>query len=256
MNFKRSEKIIFSLFFLFLCLTGEMAFSQQTDSTENIQLQTEPQAQQMRSRGMLPLINNKDDAKGSPFLATHWMKGVVELSDRRRLPAQNEILFFNYDKMNSRLIIRNTAYKEWSYPTDSISGFELMDSGKIYSFEKVFVHGHPILLMPIVRSEKGYCLYKRLFTKIVPQNYVDYGYANTGKKYDEYVDFYQYYLIYPDKQTVKKFFLNDNSVRNAYKAESDQWRVFASQHSGSYTEENVALITESINNKPSKTTSQ
>jgi hypothetical protein len=255
MNFIGIEKCYFPRLFLILCMTGEMAYSQ-TDSAENIQLQTEPQAQQMRSRGMLPLINNKDDAKGSPFLATHWMRGVVELSDHRRLPAQNDVLFFNYDKMNGRLIVRNTAHKEWSYPIDSISGFELTDSGRVYSFEKVSVHGHPVLLTPLVRSEKGYCLYKRLFTKIVPQNYVDYGYTNTGKKYDEYVDFYQYYLIYPDRQTIKKFFLFDSSIRNAYKAESDQWHAFASQHSGAYTEENVVAITESINNKTTKSASQ
>jgi hypothetical protein len=169
--------------------------------------------------GLLPTFFEKDSTKGSPYLSPYWMMGVLELSDHRRIPKLNEYLYFNYDKYNHRLILINKENKIWSYPVDSISGFALTDGEKVYSFEKLHSISNNFFLESVLKSETGYSLYKRLITKLVSADYQSEGYWSSGQKRDEYTDDYEYYLIYPDKRSYKKFYLNENAIHKAFKGE-------------------------------------
>jgi hypothetical protein len=196
---------------------------------------------------LLPAFFEKGETIGSPYLSSNWMRGVLDLSDHRRIPRLNEYLYFNYDKVNTRLILINRENRIWSYPVDSISGFVLADSDKIYSFEKIPAIGKKFLLELILKSERGYSLYKRLITRLIKANYESLGYTSNGKKYDEYVDDYEYYLIYPDKKTFKKFYLEEKKIRKLFKDISVQPADFFNHIKNRITEQDLVSFIETIN---------
>ncbi len=213
------------------------------------------QEQQMASWGsqvhvnsrLLPTYFEKEETKGSPYLSPNWMRGVLELSDHRRIPQRNEYMFFNYDKYNLRMILLDGENRISTYPVDSISGFVLMDSGKIYAFEKLAAIGEDFLLEPVLKSGKGYSLYKRLITRMIPANYISLGYSSEGEKFDEYMDDYEYYLVYPDRITVKKFYLKEKPVRRIFKEISIEPGDFFSPDNLPITEQNFVAIIETVN---------
>jgi len=197
--------------------------------------------------GLLPSFFEKEETIGSPYLSLNWMRGVIELSDHRRIPHMNEYLYFNYDKVNIRLILINSENKIWSYPVDSISEFILGDSDKTFFFEKVSFIGGNFLVEPLLKSENGYSLYRRIITKMIKANYESWGYTAVGKKYDEYVDYYEYYLIYPDKKKYKKFYLNGKPVRKIFKDISVQPSDSFNHIKYPVTEQNLVSFIEMIN---------
>src|SRR5579872_5911814 len=86
----------------------------------------------------LPTFFAKDPAEGSPYLVRGWLRGIIDLTDHRRLPEPGRTLFFNYDKLHERLYVTDGINKVWAYPKDSISNFTLVtDSNTGYHFEKV-----------------------------------------------------------------------------------------------------------------------
>jgi len=200
---------------------------------------------------LMPTYFEKEKTSGSPYLSQNWMRGVVELSDHRRIPKMNEYMYFNYDKVNYRLILINKENKIWSYPIDSISGFALADSGKIYSFEKISTIRDKIFVEPLIKSEKGYSLYKRLITKFVKAGFENLGYTSEGVKYDEYVDEYEYYLIYPEASTYKKFYLTGKPIKKIFNQISSQYADFFDRKIP-ITEQDLVSLVETINSSLNK----
>jgi hypothetical protein len=196
--------------------------------------------------GLLPSYFEKEETIGSPYFSSNWMRGVLEFSDHRRIPQMNEYLYFNYDKVNIRLILINNENKMWSYPIDSISGFVLADSNNIYLFEKVLTLGDKFFVEPILKSGKGFSLYKRLITRIVKANYENLGYTSAGNKFDEYIDIYEYYLIYPDGVIIKKFYLGGKTLPKIYKDLSVRAKLdYLGKHLN--TEQDLVSFIERIN---------
>jgi|GEM_PF-1691222 hypothetical protein len=194
--------------------------------------------------GLTPTFFAKESAKGSPYLSLNWMRGVVEFTDKRIIPGPDESMYFNYDKYNNRLYVINGQYKIWSYPIDSISGFILADSPQVYSFEKIPAIGNDFFLQSIVKSENGYSLYKRLITTMTSANYRSEGYYTLGEKYDEYKNYDEYYLIYPDKHKYKKFYLNKNAIYKVFKNDKTLLDDYIKQP---VTEKDLVAIVEALN---------
>ena len=197
--------------------------------------------------GLLPSYFEKEKTNGSPYLSPNWMRGVVELSDHRKVPKMNEYMYFNYDKVNNRLILINKENKISWYPIDSILGFALSDSEKIYSFEKISIIGDKLFLEPLIKSENGYSLYKRLITKLVKARYENLGYTSEGVKYDEYVDDYEYYLIYPNKVTYKKFYLKEKPIKKVINDISSQNADYSNHNKKPIVEQDLVSLIVAIN---------
>ncbi|GGA86598.1 hypothetical protein [Puia dinghuensis] len=199
--------------------------------------------------GILPIFFAKDSAKGSPYLALGWLRGMLELTNHKRLPEQGHGLFFNYDKMNERLFATDGVSKTWFYPHDSISSFYLVDSNTIYCFERVPLISQAHFLLSLVKSEKGYSLYKRLITKFIVADYRDEGYLGTGRRFDRYTDSYEYYIIYPGDSTFKKLNLTVRAIKKALPSESSRLNKFFSQKSGRVDEHTFVLLLQNINDQ-------
>jgi hypothetical protein len=191
----------------------------------------------------------KESTVGSVYLSVRWMPGSIEFSNHRKFPLPDHTIFCNFDKVKSILYVLTDKNGILSYPVDSVLNFELVGNNKDYRFEKVSWISSNYFLMPVIVSEKGYSLYKRLFTKLNQADYSNGGYYVKGKKFDEYVDYYEYYITNPGNSSYQKVPLKESSIRRALKNESQLLREFFELHDNEITEESLLGIIQYINDK-------
>jgi hypothetical protein len=197
----------------------------------------------------LPIFFQKEHAKGSPYIADGWLRGNAELIDGRRLPEPGKVCFFNFDKMNARLYITDGISRIWSYSCDSVTSFTLADSPSVLSFGKEPLISRLRFLQILVRSEKGYNVYREWITKLNRSNFQDAGYYTTGERYDEYIDLFNYYIVYPGRRRYRRLELNLHAIRKALPSESARLHAFFSQTRGSVDVNTFTLLMQFLNEK-------
>jgi hypothetical protein len=204
---------------------------------------------EVNTRGVITPFFNKEHDIGSPYLVNGWVRGVVEFKNHKHLPAAGGVAWFNFDKMDYILYTVDSLNRITQYPIDSISSLDLSDNDNEYRFEKVSWISDHYFLMPIIKSAKGFSLYKRMYTKLIRADYSDGGYYTVGKKSDEYVDYYEYYLVYPGDRKWRKIYLQQNVVRHALKSESGLLDEFFSLHDNEIDEQSLLAIIQFINDR-------
>ncbi len=196
---------------------------------------------------LLPLFFEKEPPVGSKYITGYWMKGAAELINHKTIPTKEKISFFNFDKSHNALLVADSTGKINLYHGDSVVQFILLDSmNKTYVFKIVPFISESFFLQPLTESNKGYSLFKRIVTKLAQADYQSYGYAATGVKHDTYTDFDEYYLLFPDKITYKKFYLNETSFKKVFKPWSAQTASFANEK-GNINEVSLIQLVELIN---------
>ena len=227
---------------LCLCITIRPASAQQ-----NISAQIPPDIH--RGQDMTQFFS-KDETVGSLYLTRNWVKGRVELSNHKILPADPENpLLFNFDKINNVVYTVNRDSKTKFYPSDSVLSFNLVDDNTVLSFEKVNWISDNFFLMPILKSDKGYSLYKRLFTRFIQADFSSEGYYTKGRKFDEYVDYYEYYITYPGNNLFRKLYLKEKDIRRALRDETKLLDDFFTIHEHEINEQSLIGIVQYINDK-------
>ena len=197
--------------------------------------------------GVLPVFFEKDSAKGSPYLVRSWLRGKIELTNHDLLPEPGHDLFFNYDKMNERLFATDGISKVWTYPNDSVISFVLADSNDVYHFEKVPMISRSHFLEALVTSEKGYSLYRRVITKYLPADFKNEGYYTTGRRFDQYTDSYEYFIVYPGKLGFRKLNLNVRDVKKSMRSESGRVDKFFGRTEGAVDAQAVLVLIRYLN---------
>ncbi len=212
---------------------------------QNITIQSLPDIH----KGNLTPFFEKDETVGSTYLSRSWLRGVAELWNHQRIPEPDQPLLFNFDKINNVLYTVNRQNKIRFYPSDSVLSFNLVDDNTVFSFEKVPWISDNFFLMPVIKSDKGYSLYKRLFTKYLQADFSSEGYYTKGRKYDEYVDYYEYYITYPGNLQFRKLYLKEKDIRKALRDESKLLEDFFSIHDNEINEQSLIGIIQFINDK-------
>jgi hypothetical protein len=202
-----------------------------------------------RNPNLLPHKFEKDKAVGSPYLTKSWATGYVELVNNKRIPETNQDVLFNYDKMENVLYVLDNLSKMRTLPIDSISKFELVENNMTYTFEKMTWISKKFYLTPVIESPNGYSLYKRLITNYYWADYSSDGYTTKGRKYDEFIDSYEYFLTYPGNKTYRKLLLKESAVRHAFKDDSKLLDAFFDLHDDEINEQSVLGIVQYINDK-------
>jgi hypothetical protein len=202
----------------------------------------------MRGSNVSPFFE-REETVGSPFLSRYWLQGVVELWNHKRLPEPGQTLLFSYDKVNNIIYILNKSDKITYYPGDSILGFNLMDNNANYEFEKIPWISDNFFLSPIIKSDSGYSLYKRLITRFTQADFSNEGYYTKGRRFDEYVDYYEYYIIYPGNTLFRKLYLKEKDVRRALRDETKLLDEFFKLHDNEITEQSLIGIVQYIDDK-------
>jgi hypothetical protein len=197
----------------------------------------------------LPHHFNKEKTVGSPYLTKNWVTGYIELENHRHIPDSNKYVLLNYDKTQSIIYLTNGVDKIWFYPIDSIISFELFENNKAYDFEKIAWISNKFFLIPIIKSTKGYSLYKRLVTNFYRSDYSTDGYSSKGKNFDEFDDSYIYYLAYPGNTSFKKLTLKENTILKDMKEESDLVKQFFDEHENEINEQSLLALVQYIDDK-------
>ncbi len=196
----------------------------------------------------IPTWYEKTATKGSQYLSHRWLVGVIETIDRRVSAGQSSFVYA-YDKINEKLVASRDGIEIINLSMDTIRSFALADSNTVYLFERLPFIKSGLFFQPILKTEKGFSLYKRVLTKLEPADFQATGYRATGRRYDEYVDYCEYYLVFPDHQTYKKIYLHLPSVRKALKTKEAEVKEFFSRNGDLLTEESLTDLIHTLNNK-------
>jgi hypothetical protein len=202
-----------------------------------------------RNPELLPHFFEKEKVVGSPYLAKSWAQGYIELINNHRIPEPDQEMLFNYDKMQNLIYVIDNNYKLRTYPIDSVRSFELQENNMLYTFQKISWISNKFYLTPVIESTKGYSLYKRLLTNYFWADYSSDGYSSKGRKFDEFIDTYEYFLIYPGNKSFRKLLLKENAVRRAFKDDSNLLDGFFSLHDTEINEQSLLGIVQYINDK-------
>ncbi len=193
---------------------------------------------------------NTDSVNGSPYLSSGWMTGKAQLTPNQSIPRPGETLYFNYDKTTNTLIATDLSGQLTYYTVNLVNSFELADStGKSYRFELMPSVSNSFFLVDVLKSDKGYSLYKRFITKVAVSDNQAQGNFEVGVKHDVYSDVTMYYLIYPGNNNYKSFQLNEKAVKKAFKDEPFQIDALLDKHKSNFNEKSLIEIVDSVNTK-------
>ena len=197
----------------------------------------------------LPFFFEREPPVGTVYFTEYWMKGAAEFANHQTIPTREKPYYFNFDKMKNVLIVADNSANVSYYHGDEVIEFILLDSmNKTYKFEIIPGISRSFYLQPVVTPDSGYSLYKRLITKLAGADYQSYGYGATGVKHDTYEDSYEYYFLYPDKTTYKKFYLDGSpAVKKVFKAWPAESETIMNKYAGSLNEEALIRLVEMIN---------
>jgi hypothetical protein len=191
-----------------------------------------------------------DSVNGSPYLSAAWMMGKAQLTVNQSIPRPGETLYFNYDKTSNTLITTDLSGQLTYYTPNLVNSFELVDStGKVYRFELVPSISNSFFLVDVLKSDKGYSLYKRFITKVAVSNNQAQGNFEVGVKHDVYTDVTMYYLIYPGNNNYKSFQLSEKAVKKAFKDEPFQIDALVDKYKPHFNETALIEILDSVNTK-------
>ena len=197
---------------------------------------------------LLPLFFEKEPPEGTAYFTEYWMKGAAEFVNHQTIPTREKKCFFNFDKIKNALIVVDDSLNISYYHGNEVTQFILLDSqNETYKFEIVPSISHAYYLQPVLTMNSGYSLYKRLITKLAPADYQSYGYGSTGVKHDIYNDSYEYYFLYPDKTTYKKFYLDGAAVKKVFKPWSAELESLLNKYNDRLNEEGLVEMVEFIN---------
>ena len=174
----------------------------------------------------LTVLKNKESTVGSRFLLDEWISyNVVHKNDS--VVYTNGYLF-NYDKMGGKILATNDKKTILEIDDTAIKSFSFIDlSGKKISFKKINIIDKNMFLIELVNeSGKDYSLYKSLKTEFVKANYTNNGLIQSGNKYDEYVDKFEYFIEFPGLKTFTKVELKEKAIKKALTGAEEKVKAF------------------------------
>ena len=197
---------------------------------------------------LLPLFFEKEPPVGTAYFTEYWMKGAAEFINHQTIPTREKPYYFNFDKSKNVLIVADDSVNIRYFHGDEVIQFILLDSlNKTYKFEIIPGISQSFYLQPVLIPESGFSLYKRLITKLAFADYQSYGYGSTGVRHDTYNDSYEYYFLYPDKKTYKKFYLDGAALNKVFRPWSVQLESILNKSNSRLNEEGLVELVELIN---------
>ncbi len=197
----------------------------------------------------MPLFFEREPPVGTVYFTEYWMKGAAEFANHQTIPTREKPYYFNFDKMKNALIVADNSANVSYYHGDEVIEFILLDSmNKTYKFEIIPGISRSFYLQPVVTPDSGYSLYKRLITKLAGADYQSYGYGSTGVKHDTYDDSYEFYFLFPDKTTYKKFYLDGSpAVKKVFKPWPVEFETVMKKYAGVLNENALTELVQMIN---------
>jgi hypothetical protein len=174
----------------------------------------------------LTIFHQKEETQGSRYLYNSWVDGIV--LDTSLAVINTADFLFNYDKIGKKLLTTRDKMTIIELNDNVISSFMLKGDTTIVTFEKVPLISKDFLTV-LVKSEVKYSLYRSTKTKFQKADYTNNGVFESGKKYDEFVDEFEDYIIFPGGKQFKKVELKKKSIRETLANEEEKVKQFFSK---------------------------
>lgn len=181
----------------------------------------------INSGAMLPVIEHKEDTKGSRYLLNTYAKGVA--IDPNNNVVSDSTSMFNYDKIDGQLMIAKDAKNYLEVDKDKVVGFALKTEDTSFIFLNVPILSKTNYFLLIANGPK-YSAYKAIRAKFVKSNYQSNGLVETGNDYDEYVDKQTYYWVNERDSTAGFFELKKKSIKEVFSAEKEKTEAYFTKH--------------------------
>jgi hypothetical protein len=193
----------------------------------------------------LPVFLIKEDTKGNRYLYEKWVKGSVVGVDG--VVYNSSKYLFNYDKVGQKLLMLLDSNKMLTLNSGDISGFNLQDDTSQYHFERLKNSTDLNFYQALHKDEKGYSFYKLLKTKFMKADYQSNGIVESGRKYDEYIDEEQHFIL-SAKQELSRIDFKKKSLEKVFEPEASKLQSFFDQHKGEkINEEFVTSLVQFLN---------
>jgi len=193
----------------------------------------------MSHTGLLPVIHQNEDTKGSRYYFKDWVRGTVV--DKSGAIVSDEYCLFNYDKMAHALLVTKDKKSMIQVNSSDIQSFILEDRNGKYSFEKKPSINDKDFFMQLVKPGGKYSLYKAVKTKFQKADYATTGLTESGKNYDEFIDEATYYILPADEKQVITVELKKKAIKNALPNEQEKVNSYFAEHKSDFINESFLI---------------
>jgi hypothetical protein len=164
----------------------------------------------------IPVFNPKDDTKGSRYLFANFIKGIITNTGAGKI--DNNYLF-NYDKITQKFLLTQDEKNYFSVEDQNVKFFTLYNLGEEMVFVKVPAISNNFYVQQLGGKEGKYAFYKYTKTKLEKANYVSSGLIESGHNYDEFIDEYTYFIVFPDGATLKTVTFKRSAIKESLSGE-------------------------------------
>ena len=174
------------------------------------------------------------------------IEGTITNSNNEKI--QNENYLFNYDKVSQKFIITQDEKTFFAVEDQNVKLYTIYFAGREMAFMKVPAISDDFYVQLLAGKEGNYALYKGIKTKLEKANYTSSGLIENGHNYDEFIDEYTYYIVFPDGKTAKPVSLKKNAVKESLSDEKVKVDAYFAANKGtSVNEEFVKGLIKSLN---------
>lgn len=193
----------------------------------------------------LPVIHQKDETQGSPYLFSKWATGYVINASGAKIV--NDSYLFNFDKLSQNLLMTQDKTNSIEVDKAIIKSFTLNTGNKEYVFENREINNSQQLFQVLTKG-KNYTLYKINATKFERSNYVSTGLTESGHNYDLYVDKPIYYIFSLASAQLRQLDIKKKSLKNAFPKEQAKVDAYFSENADEKVNEDFVIgLIESLN---------
>jgi hypothetical protein len=174
-----------------------------------------------------------------------WVKGKLLTSNNTVI--YNESYFFNYDKVERRLLITTDFDKIYQIDWREFKAvlFYRHDTGYVY--KHVVLVSDKDLFQVLINGDSKYSLFKTIHTKVVKNRY---GGTFSGKSVDKYVDLPEYCILFPNREYRLIHFLKKPAIERAFEQDSGLEKVnnfLNNNNKNIYDEEDLMQLIDYLN---------
>jgi hypothetical protein len=181
----------------------------------------------INSGAMLPVVEHKEDTRGSRYLLNRFAKGIIVDQNNNFITDSTNLL--NYDKIDGKLMIAQDGGNYLEVDKDKVIAFAFKAFDSTFVFLQVPMLSKTSYFLLVANGPK-YSVYKSVKTKFVKDTYVSNGLTESGNPYDEYVDNQVYYWINQKDSTAGILELKKKSIKEAFAGEKEKTESYFSKH--------------------------
>jgi CarboxypepD_reg-like domain len=176
---------------------------------------------------MLPVFSHKEDAKGSRYLLSRFVGGII--IDQNYNIIADSMRPLNYDKIDRRLMVAVGDNKYLAVDKEKVIAFAFKVGDTSFVFLNVPILNNKDYFLLIATGPK-YSAFKLITTKFTKSSYQNNGLVETGNNFDEFVDEQTYYYVDQLSNKGGTFELKKKSIMEVFTIEKEKTNAHFAEH--------------------------